>query len=103
MPDGYSYKLTVEAEKEYLESFLWYEERKEGLGEQFAAAVRKKLALISINPYLFRKKKGLFHEVTLGKTFPFVIVYVVEKKLKQIVITAIFHTSRNPGKKYRRK
>jgi hypothetical protein len=29
---GFTYKLTPEAEKEYLDSYLYYEEKQDGLG-----------------------------------------------------------------------
>jgi len=40
---AYSYLLHPEADKEYTEAFIWYEERQEGLGERFIEAVRQKL------------------------------------------------------------
>ncbi len=32
----FSYSLSLYAEKQYRESFIWYEEQKDGLGERFA-------------------------------------------------------------------
>ena len=102
MAIGFSYQLLSRAEKEYLESYLWYEEKQDGLGELFALAVRKKLAAIALSPDLASKKKGPFYETQLGKPFPFVIIFIVDKKQREIVITSIFHTSRNPKYKYRK-
>ena len=45
MTFGYSYELLSRAEKEYQESFLWYEDKSDGLGERFATAVRKRVYL----------------------------------------------------------
>ncbi len=102
MPGVFSYQLLLRAEKEYLESYKWYEEQQEGLGSRFAEAVRNKLNYIALNPDLFARKKGNFHETQLGKPFPFVIIFLVDKKLKQIIITSIFHTSRHPKNKYKK-
>ncbi len=41
MDTGFTYQLLVRAEKEYLESYLWYEEQQSGLGERFGTCVRK--------------------------------------------------------------
>ena len=100
MTFGYSYELLLRAEKEYLDSYLWYEEKQEGLGDRFSAAVRKKLEYIALNPSLNSKRKGNFRETQLGKPFPFVIIFIVDKKQKRIIVTSIFHTSRNPKKKH---
>ncbi len=99
----FSYELLSEAEKEYLEAFAWYEEQQEGLGDRFMVAVRRKIMAVSINPYLYASKKHRYHEVLLDDSFPFVIVYLIDKKRNHVIITSVFHTSRNPGKKYRKK
>jgi hypothetical protein len=101
MPDLFSYKLYPDAEQEYLDAYLWYEEQQEGLGEKFAISVRKKLQLIYTNPDFYSKKKGRYHEAPLYKPFPFVIVYFVDKKENLVVVTSIFYTSRNPKLKYK--
>ncbi len=76
----FSYYLLPRAEKEYLASYLWYEEQQDGLGKRFADCFRKKLHYISANPDLYAKKKGRFYETALGKPFPFVIIFQVDKK-----------------------
>ncbi len=99
---AYSYKLHPKAAQEYIASYLWYEEQQSGLGERFASAVRKRLDDLVTNPERYPKKKGSFREIILDKTFPFTIVYFLEKKSSLIVITSIFHTSRHPKHKYRK-
>lgn len=89
------------ADKEYSEAYQWYEERLEGLGDRFLKAVEEQLARIILKPLLFPKKKGVFRE-TKTDTFPYMIVFKVLEKRKIILIAAIYHTSRNPKKKYRK-
>jgi len=101
MPGKFSFTLTPDAEDEYLQSFAWYEEQRTGLGKRFKLSVRKKFQLITNNPELYGKKKGRYHEALLSKSFPFVIIYTINRKQKNITITSIFHTSRSPRKKYR--
>jgi hypothetical protein len=98
---GYTYQLLSRAEKEYLESYLWYEKQQDGLGERFAIAIRKRLQYISLDPNQNSKKKGKFHETQLGKPFPFIVIFIVDKKNKNIIITSIFHTRRDPKNKYK--
>jgi plasmid stabilization system protein ParE len=64
--------------------------------------VRKKLETIQEHPEKYEKKNLNFREAAI-KIFPYVIVYTFYKKDGIITVSAIFHTSRNPKRKYRRK
>ena len=98
---AYSFILRQEAVKEFTEAYVWYEEQQEGLGDQFRNEFQEKLELICNNPFHYKKPYKRFHEA-LTHRFPFLIVYTVEEKVNQIVVIAIFHTSRNPKKKFRK-
>ncbi len=87
------------ASKEYQRSFAWYEERLEGLGNRFENAISERLAEISITPELYPIKKGNFREAKT-ESFPYLIVYKVYKQKRIVFISAVYHTSRSPGKKY---
>jgi len=98
---NYSYLLRRQASKEFTDAFVWYESEQEGLGELFLDAVRRKLEKICNNPYHYKNSYSAFHEA-LTEKFPFLIVYFIDEKSKIIVVTAIFHTSRNPKGKFRK-
>lgn len=93
--------LTKEADKEYSESAIWYEEQSIGLGDRFIITIQKKLELIQHNPERYPKRKEGLREAVV-KVFPFVIIYSFNKKESLIVVSSIFHTKRNPTKKYRK-
>ena len=103
MPMENRYHITYHplAEKEYLESVSWYEDNLTGLGNDFISEVEKTLTHIETNPFLYAVKKQQFREA-LVRTFPYIIVYKIIPKKKQIIITSVFHTSRNPVLKYKR-
>ena len=98
---SYSVIFHLVAEKEFQEAFLWYEQRLDGLGERFTKAAESSLNQISSTPLLYARKHASFREVKI-ESFPYVIVYKVYEKKKTVFIVAIYHTSRNPRKKYRR-
>ncbi|MBI1770519.1 MAG: hypothetical protein HY015_06885 [Bacteroidetes bacterium] len=54
------------------------------------------------NPLRYAKKRGI-HREALVETFPYVIVYKFYPKESLIFVSSIFHASRNPKKKYRRR
>lgn len=90
-----------EADKEYREAFLWYERKVKDLGYRFEKAVDETLHLILKNPVRYPKRKRLYREA-LVSDFPYVIIYKINKQTENIFISSLFHTSRNPQKKYRR-
>lgn len=47
----------VDAEDEFTDSYIWCEEEKDGLGEQFRITINKLLQDISKNPLHYQKKK----------------------------------------------
>jgi len=98
---SYSFIINDEAIKELTEAFLWYEDRQSGLGKEFRTEVFTKLDKVCNNPLHYKIPNKKFHEA-LVERFPFLIVYFVDEKNKLLVVTAIFHTSRNPRGKFRK-
>ena len=89
------------AQKEILDAWEWYEDQQVGLGDNFKQELAKKIALIVNDPWHY-PLKGKFHEAKTD-IFPFLIIYKIVKSRKMIVIISVFHTSRHPGKKYKKK
>lgn len=97
----YNLKIREEAVREFSNAFAWYNEQQYGLGEIFANAIKRKLNQISKNPFHYKAEYNQFHQA-LTEKFPFLIVYTIDDDLKLITVMAIFHTSRNPVKKFRK-
>ncbi|HEY8928249.1 MAG TPA: type II toxin-antitoxin system RelE/ParE family toxin [Mucilaginibacter sp.] len=97
----YTFILKDEAVIDFSDAYAWYEEQKEGLGGEFRAEVFRKLQLICNNPLHYKKSYKNFHEA-LTDRFPFLIVYTIDVTSSKIIVMAIFHTSRNPKKKFRK-
>ena len=99
---AYPYRSQELAHKEYIEAYGWYEQRQKGLGDRFMDSVEKRLQQISEHPeYYGRKQNSNFREVKVAN-FPYIIVYEFFKQNRLIHIAAIYHSKRNPGRKYRR-
>ena len=97
---SYTIRFHPAAENEYLKAFQWYQDRLEGLGNRFSRAVERQIKLISKNPEHYEIKKRNCRESKVD-VFPYIIVYKVYPDVHDILILAIFHTSRKPDKKYR--
>ncbi|MCY7410020.1 MAG: hypothetical protein LH473_07090 [Chitinophagales bacterium] len=84
----------IEAEIEFTEAVLWYEEKKAGLGDEFLDAVEAKLKLIDKCTELFPFDDAPIRKVVL-KRFPFSIFYEFDASAKNIYVIEIFHSKRN--------
>lgn len=96
---SYTLEIQPEAEAEIQEAHHWYEDRAEGLGEEFLRAVDACLAAIQRHPtahaVVYRNvRRALVHR------FPYGIFYLIEGDM--IVVLACFHGSRDPRQWQRR-
>ncbi len=98
----HSVRFSERAIRELAGAVTWYEGNREGLGLQFKQAIDNKIGLIGQFPKRYPKRKRNFRETPL-KRFPYLIVYSFYENEGAIVINSIFHTSRQPSKKYKAK
>ncbi len=90
-----------EAEAEFNESYIWYGLQQNGLEEKFRFEVDGVLKKIQTNPRYFSYCKKPYRQAIL-KVFPFIIVFKITDHNNSIFISAIYHTNRNPKKKFRK-
>ena len=80
------------------EAYQWYEEQKQGLGEDFLEELESYYIKLQSHPEYFGKIRKNFRQAAL-KRFPYVIVYEIIKT--EVVVFAVFHTRRNPKFKFK--
>lgn len=80
------------------EAYDWYEEQSNGLGEIFLSELDRCYKKIEVQPTLYGKAKKNFRQIKL-KRFPYVVVYEIIKS--EVIVFAVFHTSRSPKHKFR--
>ena len=73
--------------------FVWYEEKRIGLGEDFLLSIEACLNYIQRSPFAFQKKHKDIR-VGLPDKFPFGIFYFVDND--KIIVLAIFYLGQNP-------
>ncbi|TWR29340.1 type II toxin-antitoxin system RelE/ParE family toxin [Mucilaginibacter pallidiroseus] len=91
-------KLLKKAEKDLKVACEWYEEKQHGLGGRFFTAVDNQIGLISKNPLQYNLRFSERYRFAPTTGFPYLIVYRFDEFRREIIILAIFHTSRNPLK-----
>ena len=87
-------RLDPAAKQEILQAALFYEDCREGLGQEFVDSVESAFEQIQQYPTVWRILKGRFRRYPLQR-FPYGIIYAVEEKV--IYIAAVMHLKRKPG------
>lgn len=83
------------AKEDIREAALWYNKKSKGLGKRFTSEVREKVRFIKQNPKAFNIRYDNVRTAVLN-VFPFMIHYAIDETNITIVVSAVFHTSRNP-------
>ena len=73
--------------------FSWYNEQRDGLGDEFLAAVDSVFDTIEQYPEIFTLMHGEIRRAVLSR-FPFAVFYRVESK--RVVVLTVLHTARDP-------
>lgn len=93
---SYTVVVRAAAQAEAAEAFLWYEERRPGLGHRFADALQKCLDQLAENPKLQMRKDEFRHAMV--ESFPYRVVFVIDGAT--LYVYQIRHTSRRPSKRF---
>jgi plasmid stabilization system protein ParE len=89
-----------DADADIAEAMRWYRQQRIGLEERFLEEVEACVAKAVEFPKRFRVVYKRFRQAPLDG-FPFVIIYEVIEE--DMVVFRVFHTSRDPKKKFKRK
>lgn len=94
----YNFIVLPKADAEYYDALNWYALQQYNLPEKFALDVAYSINRILQNPESYQQYKKGYHQALMD-TFPYFIIYTVDKKAELVAIVSIFHTSRHPRKK----
>ena len=82
------------AGREFDDAVDWYNRRQPGRGARFATAVSRVLKRIAEQPEFYAEAEDGVREANVSR-YPYCIYYRTEPD--QIIVTAVFHTSRDPA------
>ncbi len=91
--------LSARAVHEFKKGFLWYAKHSNVAADNFRHEMKAAQEQLEQRPKSFAKKSKLLREIHLKK-YPFTIVFRVNDDRKEVLITSVFHQSRNPKKKF---
>lgn len=86
-------RLRPEAEQDLAESATWYEEQRQGLGQEFLDEILTMLSNIADTPLMYPNVHRNTRRALIQR-FPFGVYYRVEEMT--VIVVAVIHGSRNP-------
>jgi plasmid stabilization system protein ParE len=90
---SFSIVFHPDVESDVHESFIWYENNRIGLGNEFILSLEATLENIRRNPARFLIAENGTRKALLFR-FPFVVIYQLLEDM--ILILAVLHSRRNP-------
>lgn len=97
---SYSIFYQNKAIREYDDAVDWYSDQSERAAVNFRKAVAEKVNILRSTPSIYKRTYRTFYEVALSK-YPYSIVYSIDEAKKIVIISSVFHHSRNPKIKFK--
>ena len=92
----------TEAERDWHEAVLWYDEREPGLGDRLNRAIRAVLQTLATQPERFPHATRLTHKAKVPPPWPYSIFFTVNTEHREVKVLAVWHGARNPADLHRR-
>ena len=94
--------IEAEAEQEFAEVVGFYDEREPGVGQRFARELRAFFKTVCDDPERFPFASRLTRKAKLPKPWPYSVYFAIKRETSEVVISTIWHGSRNPAELRRR-
>ncbi len=91
---AFSLKVEPEVKTDIQEAIDWYNNHQKGLGKRFNREIASTFKVIRSTPF-FQVRYDDTRCLPLN-SFPYMVHFTVDERLKTVIIKAVFHTSRNP-------
>lgn len=92
------FRVLSAAQSEATQSAIWYDNRQDGLGEEFIDDLQATFEKVAEHPdsfpYLEHYRGALDVRRCLLKRFPFAVIYL--RRPDEILVVAVAHARRNP-------
>lgn len=85
--------LDPAANIEMREAAFFYEDCREGLGQEFLDWIEESFDQIALHPMMWRVLKGRYRRYLVNR-FPYAIIYTVEGDI--VFVAAVMHMKRRP-------
>ena len=94
--------IEANAEREWREAAVWYDEREPGVGARLNLAIRAVLQSLALQPERFPPATRQTHKAKVPPPWPCSVYFTVNQKHCEVKVLALWHGARNPSKLRRR-
>jgi len=86
-----------DAERDWQEAVMFYDEREPGISRRLNAAVREMLHTLARQRERFRLASRLTHKAKMPPPWPHSVYFTIDKEHREVKVVAIWHGARNPA------
>ena len=94
--------IEEEAEQEFAEAAEFYDGREPGVGQRFAKELQAFFRKVCQGPERFPFASRLTQKAKMPEPWPYSVFFVVKRQTSEVIISTIWHGSRNPAELRRR-
>jgi plasmid stabilization system protein ParE len=94
--------VEADAERDWHEAVMFYDEREPGVSHRLNVAVRAILNSLAQQPERFSRATSRTHKAKVPSPWPYSVYFVVNKEYHEVKVLAIWHGARNPAELRRR-
>ena len=91
----YKIRYKPEADLDVVEIWMWYENQKEGLGDEFLNELDEQNQILTKHPKINPIKHKNIRKLQLKKFSKYGVFYVVDEIKNEVQIIAVMHDSRH--------
>ena len=92
----------AEAEWDWQEAVMWYEEREPGIGDRLNVTILAMLQTLARQPERFPRVTRLTHKAKVPQPWPYSVYFTINTKHREVKVLALWHGRRSPDALLRR-
>jgi plasmid stabilization system protein ParE len=98
----FTVKVEADAERDWHEAVMFYDEREPGVSHRLNVAVRTILNSLAQQPERFPHATSRTHKAKVSQPWPYSVYFVINREHREVKVLAIWHGARNPAELRRR-
>ena len=92
----------ADAQREWHEAVMWYEEHEPGAGLRLNDAILAVLQTLATQPDRLPRATRLTHKAKIPPPWPYAVYFTINAEHREVKVLAVWHGARNPAELQRR-
>ncbi len=94
---SFSVIVEADAERDWDEAVIWYDDREPGVSQRLNVAIRAVLHTLAVQPERFSRATRLTHKAKVPSPWPYSVYFTINSEQCEVKVLAIWHGARNPS------